>query len=160
MNKFLITCAAATLMGTAAFAQDDNAMTMPTGDIAAGEAAFGQCATCHVVQNEAGETLAGRNAKTGPNLYGIAGRKAGIIEDFRYSPSMVEAGEKDMIWNEVHFVAYVKDPTGYLREYLDDKRARGKMAYKVRADEDAINLYAYLYSLAPPAEGEAAPATN
>lgn len=43
-----------------------------SGDAAAGEKAFRQCISCHVVQNEAGDTLAGRNAKTGPNLYGIA----------------------------------------------------------------------------------------
>jgi cytochrome c len=38
----------------------------------------------------------------------------------------------------------VQDPTNWLRETLEDRRARGKMAYQVRAEEDAINLYAYL----------------
>jgi cytochrome c len=50
----------------------------------------------------------------------------------------------DMTWTEENFVGYVQDPTNWLRETLEDRRARGKMAYQVRAEEDAINLYAYL----------------
>jgi cytochrome c len=30
---------------------------------------------------------------------------------------------------------------------LDDKKARAKMSYKVRDEEDARNVYAYLFSL-------------
>lgn len=152
MNRFMMICAATGLMAAPAFAQD------ATGDAAAGEAAFSQCQTCHVVVDGEGETLAGRNARTGPNLYAIAGRQAGTVEDFRYSPSMVEAGEAGLAWDEESFVAYVQDPTGFLRETLDDRRARGKMAFQVRSEDDAVNLYAYLASLAP-AEGEEA-ATN
>ena len=120
-----------------------------SGDPAAGEAAFKQCIACHVVTTDAGETLAGRNAKTGPNLYGVAGRQAGVVEGFRYGKDMVKAGEEGLMWTEEDFVAYVQDPTGYLRIVLDNKRARGKMAYKVRKEEDAINLYAYLASVGP-----------
>jgi cytochrome c len=122
-----------------------------SGDPAAGEAAFSQCQTCHVVVNDAGETLAGRNAKTGPNLYAVSGRTAGTVEGFRYSKSMVEAGEKGLVWDEATFVEYVQDPTGFLRTYLDDPRARGQMAFKVRSAEDAANLYSYIASLAAPA---------
>jgi len=155
MNKFLIACAAAGLMTAPVFAESH-----ASGDVAAGEAAFGQCVTCHVVQNDAGETLAGRNAKTGPNLYGIAGRQAGIIEGFRYGKDMSKAGEEGLVWTEEHFVEYVQDPTAYLRIVLDDKRARGKMAFKVRDPQDATNIYAYLASLAPAPEAEQAETSN
>jgi cytochrome c len=138
-----IAAAAGILVGGAAFAQD------ATGDAAAGEALFNQCQTCHVVVNDAGETLAGRNARTGPNLYGVAGRTAGSVDGFRYSSSMTEAGEAGLVWDEAHFVEYVQDPTGFLRGYLDDNRARGQMAFRVRSEDDAKNLYAYLASLAP-----------
>ncbi|TYB86737.1 cytochrome C [Oceaniovalibus sp. ACAM 378] len=147
MNKFL-TIAAATILATGpALAESELA-----GDVAAGEKAFGQCASCHVVQNEEGETLAGRNAKTGPNLYGIAGMKAGELEGFRFGKSIIEAGEKGLVWNEEKFVAYVQDPAAFLKAELDDSKARSKMAFKVRKEEDAINLYAFLASLAPPVE--------
>ncbi|WP_255449728.1 c-type cytochrome [Shimia ponticola] len=126
-----------------------------TGDAAAGEEAFGQCVTCHVVQNEDGETIAGRNAKTGPNLYGVVGRAAGSVEGFRYGKSMVEAGEAGLVWDEASFVAYVQDPNGFLREFLDSRRARGKMAYQVRgadAEAESANIYAYLASVGPEVE--------
>jgi cytochrome c len=131
-----------------------SALAMPamaqdmSGDASAGEDVFRQCQTCHVVENEAGETLAGRNAQTGPNLYGVVGRQAGIVEGFNYGDDLVAAGEQGLNWNEEELAAYLQDPTGYLREVLDDSRARGKMSYRVRSEEDALNVIAYLHSLA------------
>lgn len=128
-------------------------MAIPTlavaqsGDVAQGERAFRQCQTCHVVTDPDGNVLAGRNATTGPNLYGIFGRQAGSVEDFNYSDSLVEAGEAGLIWDEESFASYVQDPTGFLREYLDDSGARGKMTFRVRSEEDALNLAAYIASL-------------
>lgn len=119
-----------------------------TGDATAGEAAFArQCVSCHVVVNEAGETLAGRKAKTGPNLYGVTERVLGTFPDFRYSPSLVKAGEAGIVWSEENFIAYVKDPTLWLRKTLDDPKARSKMSFKVRKEEDALNLYAFLAAI-------------
>lgn len=120
-----------------------------SGDAAAGEGTFNQCQTCHVVKDADGNLLAGRNARTGPNLYGVAGRTAGTVEDFRYSDAVVAAGEAGVVWDEASFVAFVQDPTAYLRDRLDDSRARSKMSFKVRSEEDALNLFAYLASLAP-----------
>ncbi|WP_299615792.1 cytochrome C [uncultured Tateyamaria sp.] len=124
-----------------------------SGDAAEGEKAFRQCISCHVVQNEAGDTLAGRNAKTGPNLYGIVGGQFGMVEDFRYSDiNQLAAGMEGLEITEEVFVAYVQDPTAYLREVTGDK-GRSKMTYKVRKEEDAVNIFAYLASLQPADEG-------
>jgi cytochrome c len=142
--KLRSTLAVLSLAAAPALAQDT-----ATGDAAAGEAAFRQCASCHVVVNEAGETLAGRSGRVGPNLFAIAGREAGSVEGFRYSASMVAAGEKGLVWDEAGFAAYVQDPTAFLRDYLGDTSARGKMTFRARSEEDAINLYAYLVSLVP-----------
>lgn len=124
-----------------------NAEITASGDAAAGEKAFRQCVACHVVVNDAGETLAGRNAKVGPNLYMNPGRTAGTVEGFRYSDSMVKAGENGLVWTEDTFVPYVQDPTGYLREFLGDAGARGSMTHKVRKADEAVDLFAYLVSL-------------
>ena len=141
--------AAASLVAAPAFAEAH----LPAGDVAAGEEQFNkQCVTCHVVVTPDGEKLAGRNARTGPNQYGIAQRPLGSVEGFRYSDALVELGQGGMVWEEEAFVGYVQDPTAWLRDATGDSRARGKMAYKVRAEEDAHNLWAYLYSLAPPTE--------
>lgn len=147
--KSVFTAAAAIL----AFAAVPLSAQEFSGDPDAGEGVFRQCQSCHVVVNEAGETLAGRNAQTGPNLYGISGRTAGTVEDFdKYSDAMVEAGEAGLEWTEENFVAYVQDPTGFLRDYLDDNSARGAMSYKVRKESDAADVYAYIASLG--GEGE------
>ena len=64
------------LIAAPVFAQE-----APTGDAAAGEKVFGKCQTCHVVANEAGEVLAGKGSKTGPNLYGMPGPQACLTSD-------------------------------------------------------------------------------
>lgn len=123
-----------------------------SGDAALGEKAFRQCAACHVVQNDAGDVLAGKSAKTGPNLYGIAGRQFGMVEDYRYSDiAQLAATMEELVVNEEVFVAFVQDPTGYLREATGDK-GRSKMSFKARKEEDAINIYAFIQSLSPDSE--------
>ncbi len=152
MSK-LIYAAAAVLLAAPAFAESHAA----TGDAEAGEQQFDrQCVACHVVADADGEVLAGRNARTGPNLYGIAGRQLGAIEDFRYSDALVDLGENGATWTEEGFAAYVQDPTGWLRAELDDSRARGKMAYRVRNEQDAIDMYAFLATFESDEEAEKA----
>ena len=115
------------------------------GDIEAGASAFqSQCQNCHNVINEAGDVLAGRpNVRTGPNLYGIIGRQAGT-EEFRYGASLVEAGEAGLVWDEEEMVSYLLDPQGYLRETLDSNRARSQMSFRVRDEETARDVIAFL----------------
>ncbi|WP_138933857.1 c-type cytochrome [Roseovarius arcticus] len=154
MNRFILTATAAALtLGAPAFAaSDDTAMAAPSGDVAAGEAAFGkQCVSCHVVKSDDGELLAGRNGRQGPNLFGVAGGKVGSVEGFKYGKALAAAGEAGNMWDEENFVAYVQDPTDWLRKATDDKKARSRMGWKVRDPQEAADLYAYLYSIAPAA---------
>lgn len=144
MSKTMIAGALGVLLAAPAFAGGH-------ADVAAGEEAFSQCQTCHVVEDDDGNVLAGRNAKQGPNLYNIVGRQAGSVEGFRYRPSIVEAGEAGLVWTEEALVAYLQDPNGYLREVLDNNRARSGMAYRVRTEEEAVNLAAFLASVSPDA---------
>lgn len=110
-----------------------------------------QCSSCHVVVNEAGETLAGRNARTGPNLYGIVGRQAGTLDGFRYGPSLVEAGTAGLVWDDESLLAYLQNPQGFLRETLDNNRARSQMSFQVRDPDTAANVVAFLASVSPAA---------
>lgn len=153
--------AAAVLAAAPAFAQDavtPDATAFP-GDPEAGLEAFNrQCATCHVVVDDAGETLAGRNAKTGPNQWNLAYNLIGDEEDFRYSDPIIALNEAGELWTQEKFVGYVQDPTEWLREATGDARARGKMAYQVRSEEDAQNLWAYFVSISPELTGDSAAA--
>ena len=132
-------CVLAALIATPVLANDLQ------GDAANGAAQFArQCVSCHVIKNDDGETLVGRNAKAGPNLFAIAGAQLGAVPGYRYGKSIVEAGELGAIWTEANFVGYVQDPTNWLRDKLSSKRARGKMSFRVRKDTDAYDIYAYL----------------
>lgn len=148
MKKYALSAICA-LLAAPALAQDIE------GDPEAGETQFArQCVACHLIADEEGEVLAGRNARVGPNLYGVIGREPGAIEDFRYSASLLAYGEAGVVWEEENFISYVQDPTGHLREALDDPRARSTMAYQVRSEEDAHDLYAYLATFSPELEDE------
>lgn len=135
-----------------------SAPAFAAGDAANGEKLFKQCQTCHVVADETGAILAGKGAKVGPNLYGVFGRVAGSYEGFKYGDSMIAAGAAGMIWDESHFIEYVQDPTKYLQAYLNDKKAKGKMAFKVKDATVAADLYAYLSQFSPAPDAAAAPA--
>ena len=120
-------------------------------DAEAGAKVFAKCQTCHVIANEAGEVLAGKNAKTGPNLYGMPGRVAGTYPDFKYGEAIVALGATGFVWNEADFVTYVADPAKFLKTKLDDKGAKSKMSFKLGKEEDAKNVWAYIVSLSPAA---------
>lgn len=134
------------------------------GDATKGEATFKQCQTCHSVVNEAGEVLAGKGAKTGPNLYGVIGRQVGSYPDFKYGESIVAAGATGLVWDEAGFVEYVQDPSNHWKKVLNDKGAKSKMMFKVKNAEAAADVYAYLLQFSPaaaaPADGTAAPAAT
>ena len=69
------------------------------GDAARGEKRFEECATCH-------STERGVN-NVGPSLFGVLGRKAGEIADFRYSPAMRTSG---ITWTAQTLDKFVADP--------------------------------------------------
>lgn len=140
MTRLLTIAAAAALLPAAAFAE---------GDAEKGKALFNKCQTCHVVVNPAGETLAGRNAKTGPNLYNVVGKAAGSVEGFKYGTGLVKAKEMGLVWEEANFVAYLNNPNAFLREFTGDKGVRGNMSFQVKNEQEAKDLYAFLTSLNP-----------
>jgi len=119
-----------------------------TGDAEAGEKVFNQCKACHSIVAD-DDTVILKGGRNGPNLYGIYTRQAGTFPDFRYGDSIVEAGEGGLFWEEEQFVAYAQDPQGFLRETLDNRRARSNMSFKLRKEEDAVDVWAYLVSVGP-----------
>lgn len=140
MKLTVTAIALATLTAAPAFA---------AGDAEAGAKVFNQCQTCHIVANEAGEVLAGKAGKTGPNLYGVAGRAAGTYPEFKYGDSIVALGATGFVWTEADLVTYVQDPAAFLKDKLGDSKAKSKMSFKLKKEDDAANVVAYILSLAP-----------
>ncbi|WP_245190995.1 c-type cytochrome [Jannaschia formosa] len=116
------------------------------GDAEAGETYFGrQCVACHAIADDAGNVIAGSLAGMGPNLHGIVGDAPGSREGYDdYSDALVAYGETGVVWEESNIVAFLQNPSGHLREELDDSSARSKMSYRLRDEEEAHDVYAYL----------------
>ncbi len=133
-NTLIAKIAAVSVLLTApsAFAAD--------GDAANGEKLFKRCAACHKI---------GPDAKNGvgPALTGVVGRAAGSYEGYKYSKSVVAANEKGLIWTEEELDKYLTHPTKYLRTYLDDKKARSKMSFRLKKEEERADMIAYLKSV-------------
>ena len=139
MNR-LIAAAAMTLLAFPAFAESHG-----PGDAAAGEKGMKKCKSCHTVESADGEKIL-KGGKTGPNLYGVAGRAAGSVEGFNYGDDIVAAGAAGLVWDAENFAAYTADPKGFLQSYLDNDGAKSKMTFKLKSG--AEDIYAYLASVA------------
>ena len=58
---------------------------------------------------------------------------------------MKAAGAGGLVWNEAELAAFVMNPSAYLKEALEDKKARSKMAYKLK--KGGSDVAAYLKSM-------------
>ena len=144
MRNLILAAAALAMLSTPAWADD--------ALIAQGQKDFeGVCAKCHRIEGPDG-IIGKSKIKTGPNMYGLPGRKAGSVETFsrssgktKYGKSLVAAGEKGLVWDAEQLEKFVRDPKGYLKDYLGEKRVKVKMAKQKKGDIAAI--YAYLESI-------------
>lgn len=118
-----------------------------SGDAEAGEKSFKKCKACHMIASDS-ETIV-KGGKTGPNLYGVAGRTAGTYEGYKFSSDLVAAGEAGLVWDEASLVAFTVDPKKFLQEFLDDSKAKSKMSFKLKKGGE--DIYAYLVSVGPEA---------
>ena len=116
------------------------------GDAAKGESDFKKCKACHSIVKDDGTAVV-KGGKTGPNLYGVIGRTAGTAADFKYGDSIVAAGAAGVIWDEALLVAYLADPTTFLKDKTGDAASKSKMAFKLaKGGED---IAAYLATMKP-----------
>jgi cytochrome c len=134
---------------------------LPAADVKAGEAVFAKCKSCHNADN------GGANG-TGPNLWGVEGRKPGSHPGFAYSAAMTDFGSKQPVWDFEHISEFIKEPQKHL--------PGTKMTFVgLKKTEDRINVIAYLHgqggtipfpapnpaaAAAPAAAGAAAPAAT
>jgi cytochrome c len=103
------------------------------GDIVNGKSKFTQCAACHT-------TAQGGPNLTGPNLYGIFGRKAGSVDGFAYSDAMKAAG---WIWDAPRLDTWITNPHAVL--------ATTKMSFPGLKDpKDRTDVIAYLKTATSP----------
>jgi cytochrome c len=124
-----------------------SAFALDGGDAAKGEKVFKKCMSCHMVGD-------GAKNKVGPALNDVFGRTAGTYEDYKYGKSIVAAGEAGLVWNDEEIFEYLKDPKKYLRAKLDDKKAKSKMSFKLKKEDERKDVIAYLKTFSTAAEAE------
>lgn len=136
MTRIIIAAAAVLSLAAPAFA---------AGDATKGEADFKKCKACHSITADDGTEIQ-KGGKTGPNLYGVVGRAAGSVADFKYSEVMTEAGAKGLVWDEEKLTQYLPDPSKFLEETSGDAAGKSKMTFKLT--KGAEDMAAYLASVA------------
>ncbi|SNS47487.1 cytochrome c [Sphingomonas laterariae] len=93
-------------------------------------ASFATCSVCHKVQP-------GVPSAMGPNLWGVAGRKAGTLPGYAFTPAMKKYGQP---WTKANLVAFLTAPAKVV--------PGNKMAYAGQRDPKAAEALAdYLLSL-------------
>ena len=98
-------------------------------DVAAGKSVYKKCTACHFYNKE--------KLKVGPHLVGIVGRKAGVVEGYRYSKGLKKAAEEGLVWDETSLDKYLEKPRAFIK--------RGKMAFAGLKDpQDRANVIAFL----------------
>ncbi len=76
-------------------------------DSARGERVFQRCIACHSV-------VAGEEKLPGPSLRGVIGRRAGVLPGFRFSPALIEAGARGLVWTRETLDTYLADPERFV----------------------------------------------
>lgn len=126
------------------------ALPVQAQDAAAGEQVFRKCKSCHQIGD-------GAKNKAGPVSTTVFGRVAGAIDGFRYGKSMVAAGNAGLVWSEENIFNYLLSPKDFLRAFLADPKAKAKMTFRLKDEQDRRDVITYLASFimasAEPANG-------
>jgi len=107
----------------------DIALLLALGNMAHGEKVFKKCSACHMIASD------GKNM-IGPNLWGVIGRTAGSISDYKYSKAMIAYAKP---WSFEEMNNYLIKPQAYVKGT--------KMAFAgLRKEKDRASVILYLNS--------------
>ena len=99
------------------------------GDLGHGEKVFKKCSACHQIAAD------GKNM-IGPNLWGVIGRTAGSVSDYKYSKAMIAYAKE---WSYEEMNSYLIKPQAYIKGT--------KMAFAgLRKEKDRASVILYMNS--------------
>ena len=97
---------------------------------AEGAKVFKKCAACHSI-------VEGSGNKIGPTLWGVLGRPAGSIPDYKYSKAMAEHGKN---WSFEEMNGFLKKPKGWIKgtkmSFAGLKKAKDRAAVILYMNEN------------------------
>ena len=107
------------------------------GDAAKGAKVFKKCGTCHTA-------AAGAKNKTGPNLWGIYGKKAGTVEGYKYSDWLKNSGIE---WNDENLSAWVSKKKIKVEKFGKDVKKSKMIFAGLKKESKIADLIAYMKTL-------------
>lgn len=103
---------------------------LPVADLAAGEASFAKCKSCHTINQ------GGANG-TGPNVYGVVGARPAAHAGFAYSPALQAYAGEHPTWTYDELNEFLAAPQRHI--------SGTKMTFVgIKKTEERVNLIAYL----------------
>ncbi len=107
----------------------DISQLLAMGDLAHGQKVFKKCSACHMIASD------GKNM-IGPNLWGVIGRQAGSVSDYKYSKAMIAYGKN---WSFEEMNSYLIKPQAYIKGT--------KMAFAgLRKEKDRASVILFMNS--------------
>ncbi len=107
------------------------------GDAANGEQIFKKCRACHQIGEGA------RNG-VGPNLTGVIGRPMGSFDGYKYADGLKAANEAGGVWDEDMVFEWLASPKDYIRSFTGNDKAKTKMTFSLKKEQDRRDVAAYL----------------
>ncbi len=108
------------------------ATLLAQANVSSGKRVAKKCTACHTFKK-------GGKTKTGPNLYGIVGRKIGAVKGYKYSSAMAKHGG---VWDYVALDQFLAKPKKFIRGT--------KMGFAgLKKPQDRADLIAYLRTFSP-----------
>ena len=107
----------------------DISQLLAMGDLAHGQKVLKKCSACHMIASD------GKNM-IGPNLWGVIGRQAGSVSDYKYSKAMIAYGKN---WSFEEMNSYLIKPQAYIKGT--------KMAFAgLRKEKDRASVILFMNS--------------
>ena len=106
---------------------------LASASVADGERVFKKCLSCHSIAKE------GKN-KIGPKLFGVLGRQAGSISDYKYSKAMAAHGK---VWSFEEMNSFLIKPKDWINgtkmQFIGLKNAKDRAAVILYMNENTDN---------------------
>ena len=103
---------------------------LASASVADGKKVFKKCAACHTISKGGGN-------KIGPALWGVLGRQAGSISDYKYSKAMITYGK---IWSFNEMNSFLKKPKDWIKgtkmSFMGLKNAKERAAVILYMNEN------------------------
>jgi len=134
VTSLITTASSTTAESELSSSESENIMTLfASTSSAEGEKVFKKCAACHSISKGGGN-------KIGPALWGVIGRMAGSVSDYKYSKAMASHGK---VWSFNEMNSFLIRPKDWIKgtkmSYAGLKNSKDRAAVILYMNENSDN---------------------